>query len=63
MFPPLEQAPDQITSRPPVALSEIVVPIVNVPWPVEPVGTLIPAGEETTLVPLRPLAVTVILAV
>src|SRR3989442_13207733 len=46
---PLEQAPDQITSRVLEALSVIEVPVVNVAEPVLPTVTLIPAGAEGTL--------------
>ena len=59
LFPPLEQAPDQITSRPLVALRVIDVPTTNDADPVLPTLTLIPAGLETTRSPLRPVAVTV----
>jgi len=63
LFPPLEQAPDQITSRVFVALSVIEVPVVNVAEPVLPTATLIPAGLEVTRSPPRPVAVTVSVAV
>ena len=59
LLPPLEQAPDQITSRVLVALSVIDAPITNVAEPVLPTATLIPAGLEVTRSPLRPVAVTV----
>src|SRR5215467_14569553 len=59
LFPPLEQAPDQITSRVLVALSVIDVPIVTVAELVVPTATLIPAGLEVTRSPVRPVAVTV----
>jgi hypothetical protein len=62
LFPPLEQAPDQITSRPFVTLSVIDVPVANVAEPVLPTATLIPAGLEVTRSPLRPVAVTVTVA-
>ena len=58
LLPPLEQAPDQTTSRPFDALSVIDVPVVNVAEPVLPTATLIPAGLEVTRSPLRPVAVT-----
>lgn len=59
LFPPLEHAPDQMASRPLEALSVIAVPLANGADPVLPTATLIPAGLETTLSPLRPAAVTV----
>jgi len=59
LLPPLEQAPDQIVSRPSVALSVITVPLVKLAEPVLPTGTLIPAGLDVMRSPLRPLAVTV----
>ena len=59
---PLEQAPDQITSRVLEALSVIEVPVVNVAEPVLPTVTLIPAGLEVTRSPVRPVAVTVSVA-
>jgi hypothetical protein len=60
--PPLEQAPDQIASRPFVTLSVIRVPVVNDADPELPVATLMPTGLEVTRSPLRPLAVTVSVA-
>ena len=59
LFPPLEQAPDQMTSRLFVALSVIDAPIVNEAEPVLPTATLMPAGVEVTRSPPRPVAVTV----
>lgn len=59
LLPPLEQAPDQTTSRPFVALSVIEVPVVNGADWVLPTATLMPAGLEVTRSPPRPLAVTV----
>ena len=59
LFPPLEQAPDQMTSRLFVALSVIDAPIVNEAAPVLPTATLMPAGVEVTRSPPRPVAVTV----
>jgi hypothetical protein len=56
-FPPLEQAPDQTASRPSVALR--VTEPVNCALALVPTGTFSPAGLETTLTPLRPVAVTV----
>jgi hypothetical protein len=63
LFPPLEQAPDQIVSRPFETLSVIEVPVANGADPVLPTATLMPAGLEVTRSPLRPLAVTVSVAV
>jgi len=62
LFPPLEQAPDQIALRPLETLSVMDVPVVNDADPVLPTVTLIPAGLEVTRSPLRPLAVTVSVA-
>ena len=59
LSPPLEHAPDQIASRPLVTLSVMLVPGVNDALPVLPVATLIPAGDDVTRSPLRPVAVTV----
>ena len=59
LFPPLEHAPDQITSRPFVALSVIDVPVVNGADPLLPTATLIPAGLDVTRSPVLPVAVTV----
>ena len=63
LFPPLEHAPDQIASLPLVTLSVIEVPVENVAEPELPTATLIPLGFEITRSPLRPLAVTVSVAV
>jgi hypothetical protein len=62
LLPPLEQAPDQIASRPFETLSVMDVPVVNDADPVLPTATLIPAGLDVTRSPLRPLAVTVSVA-
>src|SRR5712691_6295984 len=62
LLPPLEQAPDQIASRPFVTLSVIDFPVVNDADPELPVGTLMPAGLEVTRSPLLPPAVTVSVA-
>src|SRR3954452_23602837 len=62
LLPPLEHAPDQITSRPFVALSVIEVPTVNEAEPLLPVATLMPAGVELTRSPPRPVAVTLSVA-
>jgi hypothetical protein len=63
LFPPLEHAPDHIASRPLLTDSVIDVPAVNVADPVDPTDTLMPAGFEVTRSPLRPLALTVNVAV
>ena len=62
LFPALEQAPDQITSRVFDALSMTDVPVVNVAEPVLPTATLIPTGLEVTRSPVLPVAVTVTVA-
>jgi hypothetical protein len=59
LFPPLEHAPDQTASRPFETVSVIAVPPVNDADPVLPTATLMPAGLEVILSPLRPVAVTV----
>ena len=59
LFPPLEQAPDQIASRPFETLSVIGVPDANDAEPLVPVETLMPVGLDVIRSPLRPLAVTV----
>src|SRR4051812_9747385 len=63
LLPPLEQAPDQIASRPFETLSVIDVPIVNDALPELPTAMLIPDGLEVTRSPLLPVAVTVSAAV
>jgi hypothetical protein len=63
LLPPLEQAPDQIASRPFETVSRTDVPTANVADPVLPVATLMPDGLERTRSPPRPLAVTVNVAV
>ena len=63
LLPPLEQEPDQTTSRLSVARSVIEVPTVNDADPVLPTATLIPVGVEVTRSPLLPVAVTVSVAV
>lgn len=63
LFPPLEQAPDQMTSRLSVALSVIAVPVANDAEPLLPTATLMPVGVEVTRSPLRPVAVTASVAV
>ena len=59
LLPPLEQAPDQIASRPFETLSVIDVPEANDAEPLLPVETLMPVGLDMIRSPLRPLAVTV----
>jgi hypothetical protein len=59
LLPPLEQAPDQIASRPLVTLNVIDVPVANDADPVLPTLTLMPAGLDVTRSPLRPVAVSV----
>jgi hypothetical protein len=61
--PPVEQAPDQIASRPFVTLRVIDIPALNVALPVVPTNTLMPEGFDSTRSPLRPVAVTVSVAV
>jgi hypothetical protein len=63
LLPPLEHAPDQMTSRSFVARSVIAVPIGNDAEPVLPTATLIPVGVDVTRSPPRPVAVTVSVAV
>jgi len=63
LFPPLEHAPDQIASRPFETLSVVVVPVANDADPVLPTETLMPAGVDVMLSPLRPVAVTVSVSV
>jgi hypothetical protein len=63
LFPPLEQAPDQIASRLFVTRRVIDVPVLNDADPVVPTKTLIPAGVDVTRSPFRPVAVTVSVAV
>jgi len=63
LLPLLEHAPDQIASRPFETLSVIDVPAANDADPVLPTATLNPDGVELTVSPLRPLAVSVNVAV
>ena len=63
LFPPLEQAPDQIASRPLDTESVIDVPTLNAAEPLEPTETLMPVGLDVTRSPLRPVALTVNVAV
>jgi len=62
LLPPLDHAPDQTASRPLVTLNVIDVPVANDADPVLPTDTLIPAGLEVTRSPLRPVALTVSVA-
>jgi hypothetical protein len=62
LSPPLEQAPDQMASRPFVTLNVIDVLAAKLAEPVLPTGTLMPAGLDVTRSPLRPVAVTVSVA-
>jgi len=61
--PPLEHVPDQIASRPFDTVSVIEVPTLNDADPLLPVATLMPAGADVIRSPLRPVAVTVSVAV
>ena len=63
LLPPLEQAPDQIASRPLLTVSVIDAPVANDADPLLPVATLMPAGDDVTRSPLRPAAVSVNVAV
>jgi len=63
LFPPLEQAPDQMASRPFETVSVIEVLVINDADPVLPTATLMPGGVEVTRSPVRPVAVTVSVAV
>jgi hypothetical protein len=62
LFPPLEQAPDQVASRPLATFSVIAVPVVNDADAVLPTATLMPAGLDVMRSPLRPVADTVSVA-
>ena len=57
--PALEQAPDHIALRPLDTRRVTDVPLAKVVAPELPVRTLTPLGVETTVSPLRPVAVTV----
>ena len=59
LLPPLEQAPDQIASRPLLTLNVIELLVAKLADAVLPTATLMPAGLESTRSPLRPVAVTV----
>src|SRR5918911_740543 len=63
LVPPLEQAPDQIASRSFDTENVIDVPRENDPDPLGPTATLMPAGVDVTRSPVRPVAVTVSVAV
>src|ERR1700730_9009626 len=60
---PLEQAPDQIALLPVTTESVMPVPTLNDACCELPTVTLIPAGFEAICCPLRPVAVTVSVAV
>ena len=62
LLPPLEQAPDQMASRPFDTLSVMLVPDAKDAAPLLPVLTLMPDGVDVTRSPLRPVAVTVSVA-
>ena len=62
LLPLLEQAPDQLASRPFETVNVIDVPAANGAEPVLPTPTLMPAGADVIRSPLRPLAVTVSVA-
>ena len=63
LLPLLEHAPDQIASRPFETLSVMEVPVANDADPVLPTATFRPEGVELMVSPLRPLAVSVSIAV
>jgi hypothetical protein len=63
LLPPLEHAPDQTASRLLLTRSVIDVPMLNDAEPVFGTRTLIPVGVDVTVSPLRPVAVTVSVAV
>jgi len=63
LLPPLEHAPDQIASRPFETLSVIDVPVANDADPLLPTATSMPVGLDVMRWPLRPVAVTVSVAV
>ena len=63
LAPPLEHPPDQMTSRPLLALSVTDVPVVKLALPLVPTLTLSPTGVDEIDSPVRPVAVTVSTAV
>src|SRR5437870_1503602 len=63
LAPPLLHTPDQITDRPLVTPRVMLVPTGKVAEPVNPTGTLRPAGVDETVSPARPVAVRVSSAV
>ncbi len=63
LAPPLEQAPDQMASRPLVTASVTAVPVAKLAVPVVPTATFSPAGLEKTDSPDRPVALKVSAAV
>ena len=58
-MPPLEQAPDQMASRPLLTLKVIELLVAKLADWALPTATLMPAGLDITCSPLRPVAVTV----
>ena len=62
-LPPLEHAPDQMALLPFETVRVMPVPCVNDACMELPTGTLMPAGLEITLSPVRPVADTVSVAV
>src|SRR5437870_11482915 len=63
LAPPLLHTPDQITDRPLVTPRVMLVPTGKVAEPVNPTGTLRPAGVDEPVSPARPVAVRVSSAV
>ena len=63
LLPLLEQAPDHTASRPFETVKVTDAPTVNPADPLLPTATLNPAGLDVTRSPLRPLAVSVTVAV
>ena len=63
LLPALEQAPDQTASRPFETVSVTEAPTVNAADPLLPTATLNPAGADVTRSPLRPLTLSVSVAV
>ena len=63
LLPPLEQAPDHTASRLLLTRSVMDVPMLNDADPVAGTRTLIPDGVDVIVSPLRPVAVTVSVAV
>ena len=63
LAPPLEHPPDQMTSRPLLAVRVTDVPVVKLALPLVPTLTLSPTGVDEIDSPVRPVAVTVSTAV